>query len=114
MLDIGAGDGLLAKQVLSGRPDLQWTAVDTLARPNSNISVQFFDGASSLGTATLSGGTASLSTAALSVGTHSITAAYGGNSSYAASTSSALVCAGTTVMRQPRSASMRRMLRFTP
>jgi SAM-dependent methyltransferase len=44
VLDIGAGDGLLAKQVLTGRPDLRWTAVDTLARPNPNISVQFFDG----------------------------------------------------------------------
>jgi Bacterial Ig-like domain (group 3) len=52
--------------------------------------VQFFDGASSLGTAPLSGGTASLSTAALSVGSHAITAAYSGDSTYAASTSSVL------------------------
>ena len=52
--------------------------------------VQFFDGATSLGTATLSGGTASLSTAALAVGSHNITAAYGGDSSYGASTSSVL------------------------
>src|ERR1044071_6042004 len=33
---------------------------------------------------------------------------------YAIEAIRALVCAGTTVMRQPRSASMRRMLRLTP
>jgi hypothetical protein len=53
-------------------------------------SVQFFDGVNSLGTAVLSGGNASLTTATLAAGTHSITATYGGDSSYASSTSSAL------------------------
>ena len=53
-------------------------------------SVQFFDGATSLGTMTLSGGTASLTTATLTGGTHSITATYGGNTSFASSTSSAV------------------------
>src|SRR5262249_5166201 len=41
-------------------------------------SVEFFDGATSLGTSPLSGGSAMLSTSALAVATHSITAVYGG------------------------------------
>ena len=52
--------------------------------------VSFLDGAAALGTATLSGGTASFSTTALSVGPHSITAAFGGNASFAPSTSTVL------------------------
>jgi Big-like domain-containing protein len=53
-------------------------------------SVQFFDGATSLGTVALSGGSASLTTATLSAGTHSITASYGGNTNFAGSTSPAV------------------------
>ncbi|HZS46115.1 MAG TPA: Ig-like domain repeat protein [Blastocatellia bacterium] len=49
--------------------------------------VTFMDGATTLGTGTLSGGVASFSTATLSVGTHSITAVYGGDSTFAGSTS---------------------------
>ena len=49
--------------------------------------VQFLDGATSLGSAALSGGTASLSTSALAAGNHSITAVYGGDGTYAGSTS---------------------------
>ncbi|WP_240510037.1 Ig-like domain-containing protein, partial [Streptomyces malaysiense] len=41
-------------------------------------SVDFFDGATLLGTGTLSGGTATLTTSALSVGTHLLTAVYSG------------------------------------
>jgi Big-like domain-containing protein len=52
--------------------------------------VQFFDGASSLGSSAVSAGSASLATSALSVGSHSITAVYSGDSSYATSTSSVL------------------------
>jgi SAM-dependent methyltransferase len=44
VLDVGAGDGLLAQSVLATRPDLRWTAVDTLARPQSYIPVELFDG----------------------------------------------------------------------
>jgi SAM-dependent methyltransferase len=44
VLDIGAGDGLLGKMVLTLRPDLRWTAVDTLARPAAHVPVQIFDG----------------------------------------------------------------------
>jgi hypothetical protein len=66
------------------------TFTATVSPSAATGSVQFFDGANSLGTAVLSGGTASLTTATLAVGTHSITATYGGDSSYASSTSSAL------------------------
>jgi hypothetical protein len=49
--------------------------------------VTFKDGAATLGSGTLSAGKASLTTSALIVGSHSITAAYGGDSTYASSTS---------------------------
>jgi len=52
--------------------------------------VQFFDGGASLGTVALSGGSASLTTASLTVGSHSITASYGGDATFAGSTSSAI------------------------
>jgi Bacterial Ig-like domain (group 3)/Right handed beta helix region len=52
-------------------------------------SVTFYDGATSLGTASLTAGTASLSTSSLPAGSNSITAAYAGNSTFNASTSSA-------------------------
>ena len=48
--------------------------------------VEFFDGATSLGTATLSGGTGSLTTGALMVGSHTITAEYGGDEHFTGST----------------------------
>jgi hypothetical protein len=50
--------------------------------------VQFFDGGASLGTVPLSGGSASLTTASLTAGSHSITASYGGDATFAGSTSS--------------------------
>jgi hypothetical protein len=48
------------------------------------------DGASSLGTATLSGGSAGFSTSALAVGSHSITVVYGGDGNFNGSTSGPL------------------------
>ena len=53
--------------------------------------VTFKDGATTLGTGSLSGGTATYSTSALSAGNHNITAEYAGDISYAASTSSVLI-----------------------
>jgi hypothetical protein len=54
-------------------------------------SVTFLDGSTKLGSATLnSSGQASLSTSSLAIGTHSITAQYGGDTNFDASTSSAL------------------------
>jgi hypothetical protein len=53
-------------------------------------SVTFEDGVATLGSSNLSGGKASYSTSSLSAGTHSITAVYGGDSNYTASTSAVL------------------------
>jgi MBG domain/Bacterial Ig-like domain (group 3)/Putative Ig domain len=52
--------------------------------------VTFLDGAAPLGTGTLSGGLATFATASLAAGSHTITAAYGGDANFLASTSSAL------------------------
>ena len=52
--------------------------------------VQFKDGGSTIGSGTLSGGMATLMTSALNAGTHSITAVYGGDTTFAGSTSSVL------------------------
>ena len=52
--------------------------------------VTFFDGANSIGMGTLTAGVATLATSSLAAGAHSITAQYGGDAIYAASTSAAL------------------------
>src|SRR2546428_3612341 len=44
VLDVGTGDGLLAQRVLTDRPDLRWTAVDTLVRPHTHVPVQVVEG----------------------------------------------------------------------
>jgi len=70
--------------------DVTFTA--TVASPVSGFGgqVEFFDGTTSLGKATLSGGTATLSISKLAQGGHPITAEYEGNPNFAASTSAAL------------------------
>ena len=56
--------------------------------PNAGTgTVTFYDGNTSLGTVALSNGSASLQTSSLSVGSHQISATYGGDSTYASSTS---------------------------
>jgi hypothetical protein len=52
--------------------------------------VFFLDGATQIGTGTLSGGVATFATSTLTVGTHSITARYGGTTTFASSTSTAV------------------------
>src|SRR6202034_1375532 len=53
--------------------------------------VTFLDGTTTLGTGTLNGsGVATFSTSALTVGSHSITAVYGGDADFTASTSTAV------------------------
>ncbi|WP_197034863.1 Ig-like domain repeat protein [Herbaspirillum sp. RV1423] len=52
--------------------------------------VTFKDGATTLGSGTLSGAAASFSISSLGVGTHTITAVYGGDANYASATSSLL------------------------
>jgi autotransporter-associated beta strand protein len=56
--------------------------------PSGTIS--FLDGSTTLGTAALNNGSATWTSAALSVGTHTITAAYGGDSNFNTSASTAL------------------------
>jgi hypothetical protein len=67
-----------------------FTATVTSGSGTPTGSVTFKDGASTLGSATLSSGKASFSTTALAVGAHSITAVYAGSSPYTGSTSAAL------------------------
>ena len=54
-------------------------------------SVAFYDGATLIGTQTLSGGAAQFGTSSFAAGPHSITAIYSGDTNYQASTSSPLV-----------------------
>ena len=58
--------------------------------PTNGVNVEFYDGATLLGTGTTSSGTATYTTAALTAATHSITAKFVGNGSFATSTSSVL------------------------
>jgi ubiquinone/menaquinone biosynthesis C-methylase UbiE len=44
ILDVGSGDGLLARRVLDVRADLRITGVDVLRRDASHIPVELFDG----------------------------------------------------------------------
>ncbi|HUS01485.1 MAG TPA: Ig-like domain repeat protein, partial [Chitinophagaceae bacterium] len=53
--------------------------------------VTFFDGATNIGTGTLSGNTATFTTSALTTGSHNITATYNGDATHSASTSPVLV-----------------------
>lgn len=63
-----------------------FTAVVTPTPPDGET-VTFLKGSTTLGTGTLSGGSASLSTSTLAAGSLTIKATYGGDSTYAASTS---------------------------
>jgi Bacterial Ig-like domain (group 3) len=53
-------------------------------------SVTFLDGATTLGTGTVSGGNVTFMTAALTPGGHSLTASYGGDGNFSGSTFTAL------------------------
>jgi SAM-dependent methyltransferase len=44
VLDVGAGDGLLAKRLMERRPDVRIQGVDVLVRPETFIPVREFDG----------------------------------------------------------------------
>ena len=68
----------------------QVTFTATVAPAAATGTVEFFDGATSLGAAPLSAGSASFAITSLAVGTHSITAAYSGDIDYAASSSTAI------------------------
>ena len=68
-----------------------FTAHVTSSSGTPGGTVNFYDGATSLVSATLASGSASFSTSSLTVGSHSVTATYRGSSSFAASTSAALI-----------------------
>jgi len=68
----------------------QVTFTATISPSTATGTVTFYDGATSLGTGSLSSGTATLATSTLTVGSHSITAAYGGDTDDAVSTSDPL------------------------
>ena len=71
-----------------------FTATVNAVSPGSGTptgTVTFYDGSTTLGTATLNGtGTASFTTSSLSVGSHSIKVSYGGDADFKASTSAVL------------------------
>jgi hypothetical protein len=60
----------------------------TVTSSSATGTVTFYNGGSSIGTCTLSAGTCPFTATAITAGTHNYTAAYGGNSTYASSTSS--------------------------
>jgi N-acetylneuraminic acid mutarotase len=66
------------------------TFTGTVSPSTATGMMQFLDGTTSLGTATIAGGSASLATSTLAVGAHSITAVYTGDANDATSTSTAL------------------------
>jgi Bacterial Ig-like domain (group 3) len=66
------------------------TFTATVLPAKATGTVQFFDGATLIGTATLSSGSATLTTSSLSTGTHPITARYGGDVNDNGSTSAVL------------------------
>jgi len=67
-----------------------FTATVTGSGGTPSGTVDFKEGATTLGTGALSGGVATLVTSSLSLGSHSITAVYGGDTTFITSTSSAL------------------------
>jgi len=66
------------------------TLTATVSPSAATGTVVFYNGTTSLGTATLSSGTATLATSFSTAGTETLTAAYGGSTTYAASTSAAV------------------------
>ncbi len=73
----------------SGGQAVTFTAQVTGVRPTGTVT--FFDGGTSIGTATVVAGTATMTTSSLTVGSHSITARYSGDGTNAASTSAVLI-----------------------
>jgi hypothetical protein len=66
------------------------TFTATISPSAATGSVEFFDGATSLGVQPVGGGQVVISTSSLTVGSHPITAVYGGNGDYSGSTSASV------------------------
>jgi SAM-dependent methyltransferase len=44
VLDVGCGDGLLARRIMEQRPDVEIRGIDVLVRPRTHVPVDGFDG----------------------------------------------------------------------
>ena len=77
--------------VAAGQPVTFTAAVSSASPGTLSGTVSFFDGALALGSASLAAGQASFATSTLAAGAHAITAQYGGDAGFGASTSAALV-----------------------
>ncbi|MGP0069832.1 MAG: beta strand repeat-containing protein [Isosphaeraceae bacterium] len=83
-----------------------FTATVSALSPGSGTptgTVTFMDGSNTLGTATLGNGKATFKTTALAVGSHQVTAVYGDDGNFTASTSTALI---QTVQQDPTTTSV--------
>ena len=76
----------------SGTPSIYGSPVTFTATIYSGPTgtVTFYDGGTTIGTGSLSGGTATFTTSSLAVGVHSITAGWAGNTNYGPATSAAI------------------------
>jgi hypothetical protein len=90
----------LAVSPTSGNETTQFTLTATVAPSGAAGDVEFFDGTTSLGSATLAGGVAVLGPMTLTAASHSLTAVYEGDATYDASTSPAV---SLNVAGQPQS-----------
>lgn len=84
----------------AGSSDLLNASVTSSAATGT---VTIYDGGSSIGTCTLSSGACAYNVPSVSAGTHSYTAVYGGDSTYASSTSSAVTVTATGGVTIPTS-----------
>ncbi len=95
------------------------TFTATVSATGATGTVTFQDGATALGTATLTSGQATFITSSLSVGSHSVTATYGGDASFSGSTSSALTqsvnkaSTSTSVRASPTPSILNQSVTFT-
>ena len=76
---------LSGASIVAGQSETLTAVVASATSGTPTGSVQFYDGATLLNTATVSAGTASYSTTALAIGTHSITAVYSGDTNFTSS-----------------------------
>ncbi len=96
-----------------------FTASVTSSSGTPTGTVNFYDGLTSIGSATLSSGSAAISVSSLAAGSHSITAAYQGSSTFAPSTSAALtqvvngVATATTLASSPNPSVSGQSVTFT-
>ena len=89
----------------------------TVSPSSSTGSVQFLDGTTVLGTATVTNGTAAFATSALTAGSHSITATYSGDSNYntatATLTQTVKAASTTTLSANPATATIGQTVQLT-